>query len=222
MDKIKDKCKEGHLCKVQYKDKNCPYDKETASKMSVEELSEKLKIDYSQSNKTKEEIQRAYIESAGGEYNLSKEEIDAIHKYVNSFNDGWYKKVNETLRNGKSLTEEDEEICHSLDSALDKITKYQGNLLRVINLNDAQLKDFLKTHSIGNIVTYQAYTSASSSSQPQMKGNVYLIIKGAKNGSDLRKFNPLQSEILYKRNSTFRVERTFSQNGTYFFELKEI
>ena len=211
------KCKQGHYCEPQYKEKECPYDS-----MSASELSERIKIDTSQGNKTQEEIQRLHIEKAGAEYNLTFDEISAVHKYVNSFNDGWYKKINQQLRDKQPLSKEDEIICKNLDSALDKITKYKGRLLRVISLDDEQLKTFFNVHKVGENVVYYAYTSTTSSDTEQMKGNVCILFSNTKKGADLRKFNPKQSEILYKRGETFVVTKIEIINNRYFVYVKEI
>lgn len=203
------------------RDSEGKFTKKELESMSARELSERIKLDTSQGNKTQEEIQRTHVEKAGAEYNLTQEEISAVHKYVNSFNDGWYKKINQQLRDKESLSKEDESVCKYLDTALDKISKYKGNLLRVISLDDEQLKTFFNIHKVGENIVYDAYTSTTSSNTEQMKGNVCILFTNTKKGTDLRKFNPKQSEILYKRGSTFVVTKIEILNNRYFVFVKE-
>ena len=169
-----------------------------------------------------QEIKHNRVKKVGAKYNLNSREINAIHKYVNSFDDSWYKLINETLRKGLPLSKEDEQICKHLDSALDKIAKYKGDLLRVIDLQGEDLKNFLDLHQVGKTVTYDAYTSTSSSEEPQERGNVYISIPESKCGADLRDFNPAQSEILYKRNAKFKVVDLYKYGDVYKVSLEEV
>ena len=168
-----------------------------------------------------EEAKRSHIEKVGAEYNLTSKEVNAVHKYVNSFNDGWYRKINQQLRDGVPLSKEDEETCKYLDSALDKMPKFEGALLRVIDLKGEALEKFLGDHKKGNIVKYKGYTSTSSSKVAQAQGNIYISIANAKNGVDLRKFNASQEEILYKRNSLFYVKNIEYIEGIYYILIGE-
>ena len=207
------KCIQGHFTNKEHDGKNCDYDN-----MSASELSSALVIDIPINelpafNKVRE---------VGKQYELSDKEVHAIHKYVNSFNDGWYKRINQVLRNGVPISKQDEQICKHLDSALDKLPKHKGDLLRTINLDEDALVVFLKQHKVGTIVKYPSYTSTTSSSVEQMKGNVNIKILESTKGVDLRYFNPTQSEILYKRNSCFYIADDEYRDGKYTFYIKEI
>lgn len=202
-----------HFTDKEHDGKKCPYDD-----MSASELSEEIAINIPQN-----EFQ-AYnrVREVGKQYGLSDKETHAIHRYVNSFNDGWYKRINQALRDGTPISKQDELICKHLDNALDKLPKHKGDLLRTINLNEDALNIFLKQHKVGYMVKYPSYTSTTSSSIEQMNGNINIKILGASKGVDLRYFNPTQSEILYKRNSLFRVGKITVQNNKYTFYLTEI
>ena len=71
-----------HFTDKEHDGKKCPYDD-----MSASELSEEIAINIPQN-----EFQ-AYnrVREVGKQYGLSDKETHAIHRYVNSFNDGWYK-----------------------------------------------------------------------------------------------------------------------------------
>lgn len=207
------RCKQGHFTDKEHNGKNCDYDN-----MSASELSSALVVDVP----INELPAFNKIREVGKQYELSDKEVHAIHKYVNSFKDGWYKRINQALRNGVPISKQDEQICKHLDSALDKLPKYKGNLLRTINLDGEDLTTFLNKHKKGRAIEYPSYTSTTSSNKEQMQGNINIKILGAKKGSDLRVFNPTQSEILYKRDSGFRVVKIKFVNNKYTFYLTEV
>ena len=184
--------------------------------ITTKELSKKLKIDL---DYKKESYQ--HIEKVGREYNLTNKEIHALHKYVNSFKDDWYVNINKCLRDGTPLSEEDKKICQNLNSALDKIPKYKGRLQRVLSLKGNALKKFLEEHTVGQIVTYPSFTSTSASEKDQVKGNVKIYIDDAQNGADIREFNTLQLEVLYKTNASFFVLAEYKFKNRYYILLKE-
>ncbi len=70
---------------------------------------------------------------------LSDNEQLAINKYVSS--DSY--KINEKLRRGLSLTSEDKNFISNLDSALDKMPNYKGNVNRSLYFfNEKEKIDF--------------------------------------------------------------------------------
>lgn len=207
------KCVKGHFTDKEHDGKNCPYDN-----MSASELSSALVIDVPINelpafNKVRE---------VGKQYELSDKEVHAIHKYVNSFNDDWYKRINQALRSGVPISKQDEQVCKHLDSALDKLPKYKGDLLRIVKVEGDALISFLNDHKKGNIVRYKSYTSTSSSKYPQVEGNIYISIADAQGGVDVRDFNPTQKEILYKRDSYFYVNNIKKENGIYYVFVSEV
>lgn len=171
----------------------------------------------------KDKKHQAYlkIKEIGNKYFLENKEVHALHKYVNSFNDDWYVNVNKCLREGKPLSKEDAKICQNLNSALEKIPKYSGKLQRVLSLKGNALKRFLDEHVVGQIVTYLAFTSTSASKKEQVKGNVKIYIDDAQNGADIREFNTLQLEVLYKTNASFFVLAKYKIKNRYYILLKE-
>ncbi|HBG8611811.1 TPA: minor capsid protein, partial [Clostridioides difficile] len=90
---------------------------------------------------------------------LSDNEQLAINKYVSS--DSY--KINEKLRRGLSLTSEDKNFISNLDSALDKMPNYKGNVNRSLYFfNEKEKIDFLNKHQIGKEIVYNEYISTSS------------------------------------------------------------
>lgn len=148
---------------------------------------------------------------------LSEKEQYAMNKYISSD----FYVVNEKLRNGIDLSDDEKEMVNNLDKALNKIPRFDGIVTRSLELNEEQLNKFLKQHEIGNIIEYPAYTSTTTGERYNRISNVELYIN-SKNGRDIRKYNSKEQEILFKRGSLFRVKETEKIKDTYHILLEDI
>ena len=148
---------------------------------------------------------------------LSEKEQYAMNKYISSD----FYVVNEKLRNGIDLNDYEKEMVNDLDKALNKIPRFDGLVTRSLELNEEQLNEFLKQHEIGNIIEYPAYTSTTTGERYNRISNVELYIN-SKNGRDIRKYNPKEQEILFKRGSLFRVKEAEKIKDTYHILLEDI
>ncbi|HBG0426693.1 minor capsid protein [Clostridioides difficile] len=149
---------------------------------------------------------------------LSDNEQLAINKYISS--DSY--KINEKLRNGLTLTNEDKRFINDLDSALDKMPNYKGEVNRSLYFfNDSDKIAFLNKHQVGKEIIYNEYISTSSKGEYNSSGQVELNIIST-NGKDIRKYNPQESEILFKRNSKFITTDNFEYDGKYYIIMKEV
>lgn len=148
---------------------------------------------------------------------LNKEEQYAINKYISSD----FYPINEKLRNKEELSKEEIALVLNLDNALDKLPRYEGMVRRSLELDENQLKEFLKKHSQNNIVPYEAYTSTTIGERYNTDSQVELYIY-SKNGINMLKYNSSEQEILYKRNSKFKVKNIEFLNTTYHILLEEI
>lgn len=130
--------------------------------------------------------------------------------------------INDKLRNGERLTLEEAKMLENLDSALDKMDDYKGNVVRCLSFHTADEKmKFLKQHKIGERVTYKAYTSTSTQEGYDPDSDIRIYIKSS-TGKNLQAFNPVEKEILYKRNSSFIVNNIIEQDGiTYILEEED-
>lgn len=77
------RCIQEHYCKEQYNGKHCPYD-------NLNSKFDNNSDDYEAQN----HLRYLHVKDVGAKYNLTNHEINAIYKYVNSFNDKWYVKLN--------------------------------------------------------------------------------------------------------------------------------
>ena len=144
---------------------------------------------------------------------LTKEELSALTKYI-SF-DSYI--INDILRNSNPVeplkiifSEEQLSLIHNIDSALSKLPKYEGNLLRDIQFkglhNEEKLiKNFEKNHQIGGIITYKEFISTTTKASYHNNPSFRIYIQNAKKGKDLRALNEAEGEVLYERNTSFRV-----------------
>ncbi|UWD48768.1 minor capsid protein [Clostridioides difficile] len=149
---------------------------------------------------------------------LSDNEQLAINKYISS--DSY--KINEKLRRGLPLTSEDKDFISDLDSALDKIPNYKGDVNRSLYFFDEKEKiDFLNKHQMGKEIVYNEYISTSSKGEYNLSGQVELNIIST-NGKDIRKYNPQEAEILFKRNSKFITTDNFEYDGKHYITMKEV
>lgn len=153
----------------------------------------------------------------GSKIELSDEEQYAINQYISSES----YKINEALRNDLKITKQQKEIVNNLDKMLEKMPIYEGIVQRSLMLDNEQLKKFLKLHQDGFIIKYKAYTSTTVGTRYNDYSNVELLIKST-NGKDIRKYNKEEQEILFKRNTEFKVIKKEKINSIYYIYMEEI
>ena len=134
---------------------------------------------------------------------LNKKDIYALNQYKSS-------KIafplNSILRGESPMTEEYRQIVQDIDKALLKFPTYQGTVYRSMSsAGMMNAEDFWEKHQPGEIVTYPAYTSASTEIYDETM-DIQMVIQ-SKGGYDIRKYNQLEQEVLFGRGSTFVVEK---------------
>lgn len=149
---------------------------------------------------------------------LTEEETRAVNQYISS--DSY--KLNDKLRRGSQLSEQDEILTNHLDAALKKMPKYEGDLSRSLYFyNDMELNSFMNSHTLDSIVVYNEFISTTKGNVYNSDGQVQLYILDSENGRNISHFNEGEQEILYERGSKFRVESIEEINGTYHILLEE-
>ena len=134
---------------------------------------------------------------------LTENEKRAIISYKSSES----YKINEKLYNNSKLTNHDKKLIRNLDSALNKMPNYEGDLVRDLYFADKKsLDEFIKSHEVGNIKKYRSYTSTTKSDSYNDMANVKIYIKNSKMGKDISSIGLDEEEVLYKRNSEFIVK----------------
>ena len=172
--------------------------------------------DFVEQTNSKKDYTRLYV----GRYKskvVNNKEINNNEKYaLNSYISSESYKINEALRNNTELSDEQKQTINNLDNALNKCKKYNGNVVRVLDIKDKKdLNKFIRKNQKGQEITFNEYLSFSNKSSYNEKANV-IIYTVSKSGKDIRKYNPEESEILYSRNSKFLVENVIKKEDTYY------
>nr|WP_238333658.1 phage minor capsid protein [Companilactobacillus mishanensis] len=151
---------------------------------------------------------------------LTFEELRGIVNYVGPD----YAKINQGLREGTTLTTVQRQTMHELDSALTKLPKYQDKepLYRSLTFHDPDtVNNFLRTKPVGSIFNDKAYTSAGDKGFNE-KENTRMVIVKSQNGRMLQDLNTNGREVLFKRNTQFKViNKYFDKNKLPIMEVEE-
>ena len=149
---------------------------------------------------------------------INNADLKAVYDYMTSRS----YVVNEALRNGAALSKEDAELIKSLDKALDKIPSYEGNLQRSLYFySEKEINEFMNDYEIGKTIIYKEYLSTSNGKVYNPDGQVQIFIENAKKGKDISNINNGETEVLYKRDSSFIVKNIVENDGVYYILLGE-
>lgn len=174
--------------------------------------------DFIKQTNIKKDYNRLYIRNKVISNELSNNEKYALNSYISSES----YKINEALRNDLGLSKEQRKVITNLDKALSKCNNYNGNVVRVLEIEDSKkLKEFIRTNKINKPISFKEYLSFSNKTNYNSKANVIIFTVSTK-AKDLRKFNPEESEILYPRNSRFIVENVKKVDDKYYLLWREI
>ncbi len=137
---------------------------------------------------------------------FTEAEQHAINKWsgINSY------FINEALRNGQQPPTNYsglnlDAISKDLSTALKKLPSYEGTVYRSIPLEGEALTDFLNRYQEGNVVTENAYTSASVGEIYDDGWNIQMEIQShtAKDTTEL--FRKEEHEVLFDKGTKFKV-----------------
>lgn len=142
---------------------------------------------------------------------LDEKDIYAINQYKSAKS----YQINSALRGEMPATPEIEAIVSDIDQALEKLPVYLGITRRSISSDMiVDLEGFHKKYTPGAIVEELSFTSSSTDSyDPGM--DIQMVIK-SKTGRDMRAYNPLEQEVLFKRGTKFKVVRR--DGNTFYLE----
>ena len=143
---------------------------------------------------------------------LSDDEQAALNNYISS--DSY--KINDDLRRNK-ISKNKKQFIKNLDAALAKMPIYHSSKpLQRDYFFDKQeaLDDFISNFEIGGVFTDSSYISTSKIYYGQGKETIHVIIKSSKTGRDISEFNVNEQEVLFPRNSKFRIDDAYvDDNG---------
>ena len=139
-------------------------------------------------------------------------------------------KINYKLRKRVDLPPDEQQVVDGLDSILPKLPKYVGTVYRNIGFDDyggeEEYNDFLKDYSVGEPVSFSAYTSCGKKPDSYVvigEWVVHMIIEGY-SGRDVDGFgNNFEDEVIFERNSEFLVlDMWRNAEGEIVIKLREI
>lgn len=149
--------------------------------------------------------------------NLTMSDIAYIHAYTGS----GYKKVNSELRKG-TITNQVHDYSDRLNDVLDKIPDHTGEMTRKTRLT----KDQWSLYVPGEVVVEPSFTSSSKKTKignfPDYAYPHTFKIKSL-HGKDISEYSVYkreEAEILFRKNSSFRVISRNSETGV--IELEEV
>lgn len=149
--------------------------------------------------------------SENGTIDLTEAEEYAVSKYIGK--DSYL--INEKLRSGEPLTQEEQRFEEDLDSALDKMPTYQGTVYRSVSETRIEnISDFVQEHPVGGYKKFPSYLSSGTTVYDESFPIQYVI--QSHTGRDIRSFNPQEGEILFPRGSRFLVSKI--EGHTIFME----
>lgn len=134
---------------------------------------------------------------------LTDEEHSALNRYISS--DSY--KLNDNLRRN-SVLKSQKLLINYLDAALNKMPIYTGDkpLQRdYFFANDEAQQSFVNQMDNGWFED-PAYVSTSKLHYGEGKEQVHVIIKNSKTGRDISEFNANEQEVLFPRDTRFKVE----------------
>lgn len=150
---------------------------------------------------------------------LTDDEQYALNSYMSSES----YKINEKLRNGMELDQTESDFVKDLDSALQKIPKYAGPVVRDVSFGyNEDMDNFIDDYGVGKIVDNRQYLSATAMESYHESPSVRFHILSS-NGRDLTTINKSESEVLFPRGSKLRVvAQEINADGIIEIFLREV
>lgn len=144
--------------------------------------------------------------NADVQHNPSDEITDEDIYALNTYKSAESYKINDLLRRGEPLSPQEKEIIGNIERAIAKLPVYKGEVYRSLESDMmTDLERFNQEHIPGRIVSYQAFTSTGTIVYDESM-DIQLIIE-SKTGRDMRKYNPMEQEILFPRGSRFLITK---------------
>lgn len=158
-------------------------------------------------------------EEKGYEFTLSYDMESAVVRYVSPDAN----VLNDKLRRGEELTEPEKQWIMDLDEALEYIPKYEGNLNRAVDISDPELlQEFLDGFTEGQEWSAGQYLSTTKGDTYNPDAKVQIYIQNSKSGHDLGQYNSAEKEVLYERNTKFKVVKKMQHEGKWWIMLTEV
>lgn len=161
-----------------------------------------------------------------GIINLTEEEAGGLQRYK-SFDSYTLNEALREVNDLSELTSIQQQFVDALDSALSKMPKYEGNLIRTIDFSDwpdavNRTEQFLKEYIPGGTIKIKQYWSASKEEGYNNNAGIKIYIQNTRNGRDISSIGLDEKEVLYERNSRFKVLSKMIHDGIWYILLQEV
>lgn len=205
--------------KVEIFKSNGDIDAQDKSQKKVWEWQNRLK-NFTEENNLRRDYAREYVAQRYPNWyaKLTQDEKQALSQYIGS--DSY--KINEKLYTNVPLTKEEENTIKYIDNALDKISNYEGYVNRSVFIkNQDHLNEILSVFNNKNLIgSWSSYVSASKGIYDDTAELQFRIL--SKTGKDISSLNKNEQEILFKRNTKFKIVDYGPKNGKININLEEI
>ena len=163
-----------------------------------------------------------YRKWQGGEIQrevLTERETRAVMDYIGSKS----YVLNDKLRRGEQLTEDELRMRSAFTRALNKMPRYSGTLTRSLYFYDKEmLAEVLDEYQVGSVFRPSQFVSATALGELyNPDGQIQIMILNSKNGADLRRFNAQEGEVVYNIASRFNVTDKIQEDGKWYIILEE-
>ena len=149
---------------------------------------------------------------------------DADQYVLNQYVSFDFYPINEKLRNGTPLTERENNMAEQLDSALQKLPLYRGNLSRSLYFGgdgDA-IKECLNKFPVGEEICFKEFLSTTCGAELyNPDGEIQIFIENSRKGRDITNINSMEMEVLYERKSKFKVINVTEKAKKHWILLRE-
>lgn len=159
------------------------------------------------------------IYSNGYSVYLSKDEYRAINRYISSES----YTLNEALRTQAQLSNEQKKMVSDLDSVIEKLPKFNGNVTRSLMFpDDESARKFISSLNSTDVVNFKQYISATTSSELYNEGGqVQIAFVNTKSCADLTPLNQGEMEVLFGRGAKFKLKECEEQFGKFWLVMEE-
>lgn len=144
---------------------------------------------------------------------LTLSEFLSISDYAQEF----YACMNSYLRNKDNKHPVIGAYVALLNQALDKLPNYEGIVIRGATLPES----VAAIHKKGNVVTYDAFTSATTNKIPWGK-DVFIIISQTGKPIMSISYHKNESEVLFKSGTQFEILDVYTEDKVKYYVMKEI
>lgn len=169
--------------------------------------------------------QQLKAQGQDGKIQLDENERSALMKYKSSESF----VINDLLRTHKEpekLPDREKQFVNRLDSALTKMPRYEGDLVRTVDFSDwpngdEMLEEYAEEFVINDTIIIDQYWSTSKNEAYNKDAKMKIYIIDSKNGRNISAFGLDEKEVLYERKSKFYIASKECIDGVWYILLKE-